>query len=102
MRWRTFPEDPTIRYPSKRGPCYRSSEGLAEVCSQQAGAGCGKAEKGRYHGNGQGRGRFALLNSQGYEILASIKGKVAKKGFDTVTGIFTGTSEASLKNTGRG
>lgn len=31
---------------------------------------------------------FALLNSQGYEMLASIRGKVAKKGYDTVTGNF--------------
>ncbi|MBS3133519.1 mRNA surveillance protein pelota [Candidatus Woesearchaeota archaeon] len=31
---------------------------------------------------------FALLKSQGYEILAEIKGKVAKKGVETVTGNF--------------
>jgi len=31
---------------------------------------------------------FALLKSKGYEVLSEIKGKVAKKGVDTVTGNF--------------
>lgn len=31
---------------------------------------------------------FALLKSQGYEILAQVRGKVAKKGYETVTGDF--------------
>jgi len=31
---------------------------------------------------------FALLKSKGYEVLAEIKGKVAKKGVDTITGNF--------------
>ncbi len=41
---------------------------------------------------------FALLNSQGYEILAELKGKVAKKGVETVTKNFYAELAASLSD----
>ena len=41
---------------------------------------------------------FAMLKSQGYEVLARVKGKVAKKGVETVTGNFYGELWSKLED----
>ena len=40
---------------------------------------------------------FAMLKSQGYELLAQVKGKVAKKGVESVTGNFYGELWSKLE-----